>query len=266
MEKYSIIGGVILAILLFLIGCKYKGNILDKPGMVDSYAQIDQEAAKKMMEQQDGHIVVDVRRPDEYAQGHIPGAVCVPNEEIGEERPALLPDLDQIILVYCRSGRRSKEAAQKLFDMGYTHVFEFGGIIDWTGEVVSDMAQAIRPTAVLVIQVGEKRFYAALEDNTSAEALTEKLNSAPLTLTMKDYGGFEKVGDLPWQLPQNDRQITTVPGDVILYQGDKITVYYGENTWNFTRLARIGNVSREELLAALGEGETTVGFYLEWSE
>lgn len=99
-----------------------------------SYTQISQEEAQRMMEVDDGHIILDVRRQDEYNSGHIPGAICIPNETIGAEMPKELPDLNQVILVYCRSGRRSKEAAQKLYEIGYTHVFEFGGIIDWTGE------------------------------------------------------------------------------------------------------------------------------------
>ena len=106
--------------------------------MVRSYSQISQEEAKQMMEKDDGHVIVDVRRQDEYDAGHIPGAVLIPNESIGTERPEELPDLEQTILVYCRSGRRSKEAAQKLADMGYTNVYEFGGIIDWNGEVVTE--------------------------------------------------------------------------------------------------------------------------------
>lgn len=104
----------------------------------DNYTQIDQETAKLMMEVDDGHVIVDVRREDEYAKGHIPGAILIPNESIGTEQPAELPDLEQIILVYCRSGRRSKEASQKLADIGYTNVYEFGGIVDWTGEIVTD--------------------------------------------------------------------------------------------------------------------------------
>ncbi len=104
----------------------------------DSYTQIDQETAKLMMDIDDGHVIVDVRRPDEFAEGHIPGAICIPNESIIDSMPPELPDLDQIILIYCRSGRRSKEASQKLFDMGYTNVYEFGGIIDWTGEVITE--------------------------------------------------------------------------------------------------------------------------------
>ncbi len=101
------------------------------------YKQIDQEEAKRMMAQNDGHIVVDVRRQDEYASGHISGAICLPNESIGAEKPDALPDLSQIILLYCRSGNRSKQAAEKLCKIGYTNVYEFGGILDWTGEIVT---------------------------------------------------------------------------------------------------------------------------------
>lgn len=106
--------------------------------VVESYQRITQEEAMRMMGQDDNHVIVDVRRQDEYDEGHIPGAILIPNESIGSERPAELPDLDQVILVYCRSGNRSKQAAQKLFDMGYTNVYEFGGIIDWTGEIVKE--------------------------------------------------------------------------------------------------------------------------------
>ena len=84
----------------------------------NSYTQIDQETAKLMMDIEDDHVIVDVRRQDEFDEGHIPGAICIPNESIIDTQPEELPDLDQIILVYCRSGRRSKEASQKLFYMG----------------------------------------------------------------------------------------------------------------------------------------------------
>ena len=104
-----------------------------------TYTQISQEEAKKMMARSDGHVIVDVRRLDEYMEGHIPGAILVTNEDIGDVPPSSLPDKDQIILIYCRSGRRSKEASQKLADMGYTAIYEFGGIIDWTGDVTTGM-------------------------------------------------------------------------------------------------------------------------------
>lgn len=233
-----------------------------------TFSRISQDEARERMARDDGHAVVDVRRQDEYDGGHIPGAICIPNESIGDSRPEALPDPDQILLVYCRSGRRSKEAAQKLADLGYRNVYEFGGILTWTGE--TEMKQNERTpaktTPVLVIEANGKRFYATPEDNSSAAALIEKLSAGAVTLEMSDYGNFEKVGALPWELPRNDERITTKPGDVILYQGDRITLYYDENTWSFTRLAAIGNATREDLLAALGGGDVTVRFSLEWSE
>ena len=83
---------------------------------------------------------------------------------------------------------------------------------------------------------------------------------------MSDYGGFEKVGSLPWEVPTNDEQINTVPGDIILYQGNKITIYYGENSWSLTKLGHIDGVTGEELLEAMGQGDVTVRFWIEWSE
>ena len=103
-----------------------------------SYTQIDQKTAKAMMEKDDGHIIVDVRRQDEYDEGHIPGAILIPNESIGAEPPKELPDLDQIILIYCRSGNRSKQASEKLAAMGYTNIYEFGGINTWDGDIVKE--------------------------------------------------------------------------------------------------------------------------------
>ena len=125
---------LLLITLCVLSGCTAQGTGRKEVGM--SYTQIDQETAKEMMQRRDGHVIVDVRRQEEYDQGHIPGAVLIPNEQIGTERPEKLPDRDQVILVYCRSGSRSKQAAQKLADMGYTRVVELGGLNTWTGEVV----------------------------------------------------------------------------------------------------------------------------------
>ena len=129
-----------LAVLLLLSGCAHApapqqaADVEDS--MKPSWAQIDQETAKQMMEADDGHVIVDVRRQDEYDAGHIPGAILIPNESIVDERPAELPDPEQIILIYCRSGNRSKQAAQKLADLGYSNIYEFGGITTWTGEIV----------------------------------------------------------------------------------------------------------------------------------
>ncbi len=261
MKKLAIL---FIAIIMLLSGCSAPQSSTNA-----SYTQITQEEAKVMMGKNDGHIIVDVRRQDEYDTGHIPGAVLIPNESITDKQPKELPDLDQIILVYCRSGRRSKEAAQKLADMGYTNVYEFGGIIDRTGETVmneTETTQTASATPVLVIKANGKVFYANLEDNASAKAFIEKLSSQEITLNLHDYGNFEKVGDLPWELPRNDEQITTEPGEIILYQGNQLTVYYDEKTWSFTRIAKIGNTSKEELLSAFGEGDVSITMNLEWSE
>jgi len=133
---------IMAALLLLLTACSSGGQVMDGEDMVRSYTQISQDEAKQMMEQDGTQIIVDVRTQEEYDSGHIPGAICIPNESIGTEQPKELPDLDQVILIYCRSGNRSKQAAQKLFDMGYTNVYEFGGINDWTGEVVTETPDA----------------------------------------------------------------------------------------------------------------------------
>ena len=129
---------VILILAMLLLNSSKGIQVLDGEGMERSYTQIDQEKAREMMALDDGHVVVDVRRQDEYDSGHIPGAILIPNESITTTRPEELPDLDQVILIYCRSGNRSKQAAQKLFDMGYTNVYEFGGINTWTGDIVTE--------------------------------------------------------------------------------------------------------------------------------
>ncbi len=105
-------------------------------------------------------------------------------------------------------------------------------------------------------------FTAKFTDNSSAQAFKDKLAVGDVTVNMHDYGNFEKVGDLGFDLPTNDTQITTQPGDIILYQGNSITVYYDTNSWNFTRLGKIENVSGEQLLSAFGEGDVTITFSL----
>ena len=135
--KKRIRKALIFFLLMVLIsGCAKQSQSTEGEEKVNGYRQITQEAAMLMMGLDDGHVVVDVRRQDEYDAGHIPGAILIPNESIGTEPPAELPDKDQIILVYCRSGRRSKEAAGKLAAMGYINVYEFGGIMTWTGATV----------------------------------------------------------------------------------------------------------------------------------
>ena len=104
----------------------------------NTYRQISMDEAATMMAKETNYIILDVRRPDEFAAGHIPNAINVPNETIGTAEIPELPHKDQLIMVYCRSGRRSKEAAEKLVKLGYTNIVEFGGILDWKGEIVTD--------------------------------------------------------------------------------------------------------------------------------
>lgn len=101
----------------------------------NSMTNITMEEAKAIFQTPGDYIILDVRRADEFAQGHIPGAINVANEHITTVPPTELSDKDQLIYVYCRSGNRSKQAAVKLMAMGYTHIVEFGGILDWTGEI-----------------------------------------------------------------------------------------------------------------------------------
>ncbi len=117
-------------------GTEVNDNMINKE-QKNAYRQIRMDEAVAMMEQESDYIILDVRRPDEFAEGHIPNAINVANEIIGTAEIPELPDKEQLIMVYCRSGRRSKEAAEKLVKLGYTNIVEFGGILDWTGEVVS---------------------------------------------------------------------------------------------------------------------------------
>lgn len=114
----------------------FAGCTAMREGDSESYRRVTAEEAAKMMAETSGYIILDVRRNDEFAAGHIPNAINVPNESIGNSEIPELPDKNQLIFVYCRSGRRSKEAAEKLVALGYTNIVEFGGILDWEGETV----------------------------------------------------------------------------------------------------------------------------------
>lgn len=113
------------------------------------------------------------------------------------------------------------------------------------------------------ITAGDTTFTATLADNSSTEALKELLAEGPLTINMSDYAGMEKVGPIGTSLPRNDEQISTGAGDIILYQGNSLVIYYDTNSWNFTRIGKIEGVTGEELLDAFGSGDVTVTFSLE---
>ena len=120
---------VSIIMIIGLTGCEKKDM---------SYTQISMEEAVTMMEEETDYIILDVRTAEEFAEKHIPDAINIPNETIGSVELAELLDKNQLIFVYCRSGNRSKQAAEKLVALGYTKIYEFGGINDWTGETVSE--------------------------------------------------------------------------------------------------------------------------------
>ena len=120
---------LILLTLAFPFGC-----VGCSDGGSATYEQISGAEAKALMDSESGYIIIDARTQEEYDQGHIPGAILIPEYEIADRAEKELPDKDQLILVYCRSGRRSKIAAEELVKLGYTNVKEFGGIIDWEYE------------------------------------------------------------------------------------------------------------------------------------
>jgi len=108
------------------------------------------------------------------------------------------------------------------------------------------------------IQVGDRVLTATLAQNSSVDALKQVLSEGPLTINMRDYGSMEKVGSLGMGLPRNDEQITTEAGDIILYQGNAFVIYYAPNSWNFTRLGKIYDISAQELKEILGDGNVTI--------
>lgn len=121
---------ITISLLLFgLTACKESGN----PA---TYEQITAKEAKEIMDTEENYIIIDARTDEEFAQGHIEGAIMIPEYEIAKRAEKELPDKDALILVYCRSGRRSKIASEELVNLGYTNVKEFGGIIDWPYEIV----------------------------------------------------------------------------------------------------------------------------------
>ena len=123
-----IVGGFALVIE------KKENSIDNKEESVIKYVSMDEIV--QIMNENSNYIILDVRTMQEYNEGHIPNAICIPNETISEDIINKLPNKEQLILIYCRSGNRSKQAAQKLKNLGYTNLIEFGGIIDWAGDVV----------------------------------------------------------------------------------------------------------------------------------
>ena len=127
---------ICLAVLLCLTG--FAGCVQEEKNMENTYQQITAQEAKTIMDTEKDYIIIDARTEEEFAAGHIANAVLIPEYEIAERAEAELPNKDALILVYCRSGRRSKIASEELVKLGYTNVKEFGGIIDWPYETTTE--------------------------------------------------------------------------------------------------------------------------------
>ena len=195
---------LILILLIAFSGCSSVKEEQNTAG----YTQISQEEAKEMMAKDDGHVIVDVRRQDEYDAGHIPGAILIPNESIDSNPPEALPDYDQIILIYCRTGNRSKQAAEKLASMGYKNIYEFGGINTWTGEIMTEEpasasteeTEASQTESVIAVEEevsmkisvtdGMHTIIYQLNDSPSAKSLYSML---PMDIEVENYGSNEKI-------------------------------------------------------------------------
>ena len=131
MKRIIIAVSVVLMLISLLVGCNDGNN-------KNVYEQITPDEAKALMDSEEGYIILDVRTPEEFAKRHIEGAILIPDYEIGEKAESILTDKEQLILVYCRSGRRSKNAANELATLGYTNIKEFGGINDWKYGTVTE--------------------------------------------------------------------------------------------------------------------------------
>ena len=197
----------------------------------EAYRQISQEQARERMAQDDGHLIVDVRRLDEYESGHIPGAICIPNESIGDTRPEELTHPDQPLLIYCRTGNRSKQAAEKLARLGYTAVYEFGGIVDWTGEIVTGQS------LLLSVESNPTTGYSwTLEQEGAAFDAQSVYVAAPQSAPVSGAGGRQSFlltpkapGETllrftysrPWEKNESDAQLSL---RVAISEDEQITV------------------------------------------
>lgn len=132
MSVRNVVSSILIALMSVLLLTSCAGNTETK----NTYMNITQEEAKNIMDTETGYVILDVRTNEEFTSGHIPNAILIPDYEISQRAESELPDKSQLILVYCRSGNRSKNAASQLVSLGYTNIKEFGGIIDWKYEIV----------------------------------------------------------------------------------------------------------------------------------
>ena len=249
---------LILLVIVFLFACKTKTSDT-------GYKSISQEEAVKMMEEEDEYTIVDVRTEEEFREGHIPGAVNIPNEEITDKRPSMLGDTDEILLIYCRSGNRSKQAAKKLADMGYTKVYEFGGINTWRGEIETEVYPYERAEgANLVFEVDGRQMSAYFKGYPDGDWLFQKLKEGSVYFEMDDHGDNGKTGTLPWILPAEDKEIAVRTADLVLSEGNRLIVCYTESAMNGAKVAEFVGMTEGELREFFEEGTVKAELFLDW--
>ena len=163
------------------------------------------------------------------------------------------------LLSGCADSRRTEDPESQSSGSASDKVQEFQAAEDEAAE--QNVKEEETMDRKMIVEVGGKHFTATLEDNKAADTLAEMMQEDPVTIQMSDYGGFEKVGDLGTELPTSNRQTTTRAGDIVLYQGNQIVIFYGSNSWSYTRLGRIDDLTGWE--TALGDGDATVTFALE---
>ena len=182
-------------------------------------------------------------------------------ERTGVEEQGYYPD-NSIFFSYCEQPARGDITASEsvMFDV-YKDLSDHFIIVTQCRDykIISELFERVNveEPVKLIIEVNGHRMTATLEDNSSADALKDLLADGPVTIEMQDFSNFEKVGDLPEELPRNDEQIDTDFGDLILYLGTRFVIYYDKNSWEFTRLGHIDNISQEELISILGDGDVT---------
>ena len=173
---------------------------------------------------------------------------------------------DKTVIPFCTSGSSGISASEKniaeLVPIGNQlegRRFSAGATKDDVKEWVDTLPlNSEKSESELLISVNGHELTASFADSTAAAELAEKLKAEPVTVSLNEYGGFEKVGRLPWALTKTDEKIDTEPCDIMLYQGDQMTIFYNSNSWSYTKLGHIGNITQEELKSILGEGNVTV--------
>ena len=173
---------------------------------------------------------------------------------------------DKTVIPFCTSGSSGISASEKniaeLVPIGNQlegKRFSAGATKDDVKEWVDTLPlNSEKSESELLISVNGHELTASFADSTAAAELAEKLKAEPVTVSLNEYGGFEKVGRLPWALTKTDEKIDTEPCDIMLYQGDQMTIFYNSNSWSYTKLGHIGNITEEELKSILGEGDVTV--------